>query len=87
MVVSPLVTRRERGAGPAFEESAEHRGRFTEGLANGGYFGGARLAYRRLRYGGERLERQHREEDSPDEGSGEHSRDNTSSHLVWQSNS
>ena len=80
MVVCPLVTCRERGVGPAFGEGAGHRGRFAEGRAEGRRFVGARFAYRRLRCGGERLEDQYPEEDSPEEGSGEHLWDTTSPH-------
>ncbi len=80
MVVCPGVTRRERGAGPAFGEGAGHRARFAEGRADGGRFVGARFAYRRFRCGGERLEDQHPEEESPEEGSGEHLWDITSPH-------
>ena len=79
MVVSPLVTRRERGVGgPAFGESAGHRGRFAEGRADDGRFVGARLTNGRLCRGGEHLKDQHPEEDSPEEGSGEHFWDTTS---------
>jgi hypothetical protein len=80
MVVSPRVTCRERGSGPAFGESGGHRGGFAERRANGGCFGGARLAYRRLRYGGERLERQDSEEDPTEEGLGVHLQNITSSY-------
>ena len=80
MVVRPGVTRRERGAGLAFGGGAGHRGRFAEGRADGGCFDGARFAYRRLRCRGERLKGQDREEDSPDEGSSEHSGNITSPH-------
>ena len=80
MVAVPLVTRRERGTVLAFGDGVGHRGRFTEGRAEGRRFVGARFAYRRLCRGGERLKDQHSEEDSPDVGSGEHSWDITSPH-------
>jgi hypothetical protein len=80
MVVCPVVTRRERGAGPASGGGAGHRGRFAEGREEGSRFFGARFAYRRLRCGGERLEDQDPEEDSTEEGSGKHLRDITSPH-------
>ena len=72
MVVCPGVTRRERRACLAFGGGAGHRGRFAEGRADGGRFVGARFACRRLRRGGEHLKDYHPEEDSPEEGSGEH---------------
>jgi hypothetical protein len=78
MVVCPVVTRWERGAGLAFGGGAGHRRRFAEGRAEGRRFVGARFAYRRLRRGGEHLKDQHPEEDSPEEGSGEHFWDSTS---------
>jgi len=72
MVVCPGVTRRERGVCLAFGGGAGHRGRFAEGRAEGRRFVGARFACRRLRRGGEHLKEYHPEEDSPEEGSGEH---------------
>jgi hypothetical protein len=72
MVVCPVVTRRERGAGLAFGGGAAHRGRFAKGRADGGRFIGARFTYCRLCRGGEHLKDQHPEEESPEEGSGEH---------------
>ena len=80
MVVCPRVTRRERRACLAFGGGAGHRGRFAEGPVEGRRFVGARFACRRLCRRGEHLERQHGEEESPDEGSGEHSWNNTSSY-------
>jgi len=80
MVVRPGGTCRERGVMPIYGEIVRHRCRFAGGRANGGGFGGARFAYRRLRCGGEDLKDQHSEEDSPDVGSGEHSWDTTSPH-------
>jgi hypothetical protein len=80
MVIRPGVTRRERGAGLVFGGGARHCCRFTEGRAGGGGFGGARFAIRRLRCGSQRLEDQHRKEDSPEEGSGKHLWDTTSPH-------
>ena len=72
MVVCPGVTRRERGAGLAFGGGAGNRCSFAEGRADGGRFVGARFACRRLRRGGEHLKEYNPEEDSPEEGSGEH---------------
>jgi hypothetical protein len=73
MVVCLVVSCRERGARLVFGGGAGHRGRFAEGRAGGRRFVGARFAIRRLRCGSQRLEDQHRKEDSPDVGSGEHS--------------
>ena len=72
MVVCPGVTRRERGVCLAFGGGARHRSRFAEGRAEGRRFVGARFACRRLRRGGEHLKDYHPEEDSPEEGSGQH---------------
>lgn len=80
MVVCSVVTRRERRAGLAFGGGAGDRGRLAEGWADVGRIVGARFAYRRLRCGGERLEDQHPEEDSPEEGSGKHLWNTTFSH-------
>ena len=78
MVVCPGVTRRERRACLASGGGAGHRGCFAEGLAEGRRFVGARSACRRLCRGGEHLKDYHPEEDSPEEGSGEHYGDITS---------
>ena len=72
MVVCPGVTRRERGAGPAFGGGAGHRCCFAEGRAEGRRFVGARITCRRLCRGGEHLKDYHPEEDSPGKSSGEH---------------
>ena len=78
MVVCPRVTRRERRACLAFGGGAGHRGRFAEGPVEGRRFVGARFACRRLCRGGEHLKEYNPEEDSPEEGSGEHYGDTTS---------
>ena len=80
MVVCPGVTRRERGAGPAFGGGAGHRCCFAEGRAEGRRFVGARITCRRLCRGGEHLKDYHPEEDSPEKSSGEHLWDTTSPH-------
>ena len=72
MFVCPVVTRWGRGTGPAFGEDAGHRARFAERRADSGRFIGARFTYCRFRCGGERLEDQQAEEDSPEGGSVEH---------------
>lgn len=79
-IVSILVTCRESRAGPASGESAGHRGRFDGGCANGGYLFGARVAHRCFSCGGKRLERQYRDEDSPEDGSGGHFKNFTVPH-------
>jgi len=73
MVVCPVVSCRERGAGLASGGGAGHRGRLAKGRAGGERSVGARFACRRFRRGGEHLKDQHAEEDSPEEDSGGHS--------------
>lgn len=74
LVVSRTVTRRERGFGSTFGINNGRRRRFARGRADGGRFGGAGFADRRLRDGCEHLERQCRKDGYPEYRSSEHLR-------------